>query len=170
MKTEQQQIINSLISEFNRIDSMSANNKTFNLINIEPLNEKTNEIERYRAMLEADEKAWEELATQEAYRLIDLLREDLPNACIQKYGKENGYIDIPKIMIRKNKSTICHHEYYILIEINIKRNNKVTDSFGGSWTLGSELSYKYNNNEYKTIQDVVSDKRFLEDLRYKVLS
>jgi hypothetical protein len=33
MENNQQQIIDSLIAEFNRINSMSANNKKFNLIN-----------------------------------------------------------------------------------------------------------------------------------------
>jgi len=173
MENNQQQIIDSLIAEFNRINSMNANNKTFNLINIEPLNAKTDEIKRYKAMREADKKAWNELAYQEVYRLIDLFKQDLPNACIEKYGKENGHIDIPSIIIGKDeRHTRGHSENHVSIHIEVRTNKMVKDSYGGTWSFGSELIYRYGifNKEYKTIEEVVTSKEFLEELRLKVLS
>jgi len=171
MTSKQQQIIDALVNEFERIEAMHAPSTTFSLINVDALKDKTNEIKRYKLQEEADRLAWNETAQEEARRLVKLFQTDLPTASIQKYGKENGHHDVPTLLIRRNENTSTHYESCVIVEVTIVKYNDVKDSFGNYYTRGVKLKYGYNygREEFETIEELVSDYHFLESIRRRVL-
>ena len=170
MNVKHQEIINTLINEFNRIEDSRNQNKGFNLINIDSLNEKTNEIQRFKEEAIANKQAWDDIANEEAIRLVKLFQEDLPNACVQKYGKDTGHYDLPSLMIRRNENSSKHYEDRVSIEVKILTET-IRDSFGNTYSKGLSLAYRFNydKNEFNTIEDLVKDSRFLETIRTRVL-
>ena len=84
MTTNQKQIIDALVNEFNRIESMHKPSTTFSLINADVLNEKTNEILQHELNENADKEAWDKIANEEARRLVRIFKSDLPTASVQK--------------------------------------------------------------------------------------
>ena len=171
MTTKQQQIVDALVNELNRIESMHKPTTTFNLINVNALNDKTNEIEKYLARVKADMKAWDELATEEAIRLVNLFRADLPRASVQKYGSENGHYDQSDLVIRRDINQSTHHESCVIVRVKIARKNDVIDSFGNIYSRCVNLQYQYNNSNdlFDTIEELVATKGFLELVRARVL-
>lgn len=170
MNVKQQEIINTLINELIRIDDSRNQNKGFNLINVDSLNEKTNEIQRFKEEAIANKQAWDDIANEEARRIVKLFQEDLPNACVQKFGKETGHYDLPSLMIRRNENSSKHYEDCVTIEVKIL-TEPVRDSFGNGYSKGLKLVYKFNygRNEFNTIEELVKDKTFLESIRTRVL-
>jgi hypothetical protein len=171
MTTNQQQIVNSLIAEFNRIEAEHKPKQTFNLINANVLNEKTDEIARYKAEEKANQETWDKMADDEARRLVKLFQEDLPTASVQKYGRENGHYDLPIVLIRRNERTSTHHDSCVTVSVIISKSIDVRDSFGNAYERGVQLKYRfsYGGDSFNSIEELVSDKRFLEELRVKVL-
>lgn len=171
MTTNQEQIINALINELNRIESMYTPSANFNLINVDALKEKTNEIQRYKMQEEADRLAWDEISNEETKRLVRLFKDDLPNISVQKYGKENGHYDLPSVLIRRYDYTSTHHESCVTIEVLVDRKYDVKDSFGNYYKRGVKLNYRYDygGKKFETIEELVSDYNFLELLRTRVL-
>jgi hypothetical protein len=171
MTTNQQQIVNSLIAEFNRIEAEHKPKTTFNLINLDALNDKTNEIARYKAEEKANLESWDKMANDEARRLVKLFQEDLPTASVQKYGKENYHYDLPSVLIRRNENTSTHHESCVSVQVFVVKVNDVADSFGNRYERGVQLKYRfsYGCDSFNSIEELVSNKLFLEELRLKVL-
>jgi hypothetical protein len=165
MTTNQQQIVDALVNEFNRIEAMHKPTTTFNLINVNALNDKTNEIEKYLARRKADMEAWNKLATEEAIRLVNLFKADLPTASVQKYDSDNG------LVIRRDKNHSTHHEYCVIVMVKIVYLNDVIDSFGNIYSRGVKLQYEYNgsNDRFDTIEELVAKTNFLELVRKRVL-
>lgn len=170
MNVKHQEIVNTLINELNRIENLSNQNKGFNLININSLNEKTNEIQRFKEEVIANKHAWDDIANEEARRIVKLFQEDLPNACVQKYGEETGHYDLPSLMIRRNKNSSKHYQDCVIIEVKILTET-IRDSFGNTYSKGLKLAYSFNyeRNEFNTIEELVKDKTFLESIRTRVL-
>jgi len=171
MTTNQQQIVDALVNELNRIEAMHKPTTTFNLINVNALNDKTNEIEKYLARREADMEAWDKLATEEAIRLVNLFKADLPMALVQKYGRDNGHSDQPDVLIRRDDTQSSHHESCVLVRVKVARLNDVIDSFGNIYSRGVKLQYQYNgsNDLFDTIEELVAKTNFLELVRERVL-
>jgi hypothetical protein len=170
MNVKHQEIINSFINELNRIEDSRNQNKGFNLINIDSLNEKTNEIQRFKEEAIANKQAWDDIANEEAIRLVKLFQEDLPNACVQKYGKDTGHYDLPSLMIRRNENSSKHYQDCVSIEVKILTET-IRDSFGNPYSKGLSLAYRFNydRNEFNTIEELVKDSTFLESIRTRVL-
>lgn len=171
MKANQQRIIDALVNEMTRIEGMHTPRTSFNLINVDVLNDKTNEIEMYKAREKAEKEAWEELAQEEARRLVKLFKADLPNASVQKYGSENGHYDLPSVLIRRNERTSTHHESCVNVEVTIIKCEDVKDSFGNTYKRGVKLNYRHNylGRKYDTIEELASEPHFLELIRNRVL-
>ena len=171
MKANQQRIIDALVNEMTRIEGMHTPRTSFNLINLDALNDKTNEIKMYKAREVAEMEAWEELAQEEARRLVKLFKADLPNACVQKYGDGNTYYDLPSLVIRRNERTSTHPESCVNVEVTIVKCEDVKDSFGNHYRRGVKLNYRYNylGERYDTIEELASEPHFLELIRNRVL-
>jgi len=171
MTTNQKQIIDALVNEFNRIESMHKPSTTFSLINADVLNEKTNEIRQHELNEIADSEAWDKIANEEARRLVNLFKSDLPTASVQKYGRENGHYDLPSVLIRRNESTSTHNESSVTVGVTIVKQRDVEDSFGNRYNRGVKLNYRFNYGDegFETIEDLVANKHFLESIRRRVL-
>ena len=171
MTTNQKQIIDALVNEFNRIESMHKPSTTFSLINTEVLNEKTNEIRQHELNEIADSEAWDKIANEEARRLVNLFKSDLPTASVQKYSSENGHYDLPSVLIRRNESTSTHHESSVNVGVTIVKHRGVEDSFGNRYNRGVKLNYSFNygDERFETIEELVANKDFLESIRKRVL-
>lgn len=170
MNVKQQEIINTLINELIRIDDSRNQNKGFNLIKVDSLNEKTNEIQRFKEEAIANKQAWDRIANEEAIRLVKLFQEDLPNACVQKYGKETGHYDLPSLMIRRNEKSSKHYEDCVIIEVDVLTET-IKDTFGNTYSKGIRLSYRFNygRDRFNTIEELVKNETFLESIRTRVL-
>lgn len=171
MTTNQKQIIDALVNEFNRIESMHKPSTTFSLINADVLNEKTNEIRKFELNEIADSEAWDKIANEEARRLVNLFKSDLPTASVQKYGRENGHYDLPSILIRRNESTSTCMDNCVNVEVKIVKRRDVKDSFFNLYNRGVKLNYRFNygDERFETIEDLVANKDFLESIRKRVL-
>ena len=171
MKANQQRIIDALVNEMTRIEAMHTPRTSFNLINVDVLNDKTNEIKMYKAREIAEMEAWEELAQEEARRLVKLFQADLPNASVQKYGSENGHYDLPSVLIRRSENGSTHVESCVIVEVTIVKSEDVKDSFGNHYRRGVKLNYRYNygSERYDTIEELVSQRNFLESIINRVL-
>jgi hypothetical protein len=170
MNQNQEKIIQDLIAEFNRIENMATENTGFNLINIKPLLEESREIEMMKANQKADLESWELMALEEMRRVIGLLQQDLPNASIQAYGKENGHYISPSILIRRNSNVSTHYESCVSIEIKVEKESFLHKN--KQYERGSRLSYNCFvglDRKYTTIEELVNDNLFLQRIRTLVL-
>jgi hypothetical protein len=167
----QQNILDSLVNEFNRINNEPTPSGSFNFINTDPLLQKTMEIKQNKAIAKADKEAWNKIAIDEANRIVELLRQDLPNACIYRHSKENGYNDSSRIKILRDKNTSTDHYSCVTIEV-IVITNEVYQTHGCYYENGVGLAYidMYRGDEkYNTMQDLANTKYFQEQIREKVL-
>ena len=169
LTNNQQTILNQLIGEFNRINTMKTSNKGFNLIDINPLEQINREIKEHEELAKADEETWFKMRTNEAQRIIELLKQDLQGYCVQKYGKENQHLELPNILIRKHERASTHHEDSVIIRVG----NHYRDSYvhNNLRQFGTELYYTIGNGiKYKTIEEAVSSDHFKWELRRKILN
>ena len=122
MKTlteNQQSIIDAITSEFNRINSVNKST-SFNLVDASKLSSINDEIKRNKEEAEAIKKHWHELAMDEAERLAVLLQQDLPMACVERFGKSNGKIEAPSVIIQRQRGICGHHENYVSFEVVVR--------------------------------------------------
>jgi len=171
MKTltqNQQLIIESLTSEFLRINNEHRNEGSFNLINIDPLMQKTMEIKQNKREAEMDYEAWHNIAMQEAERIVQLLRQDLPNACVERYGESNGKYDAPSVLIQRKKGRSGHHENYVSIDVVVKKE-AVYQSHGCDYKKGVSLLYRHNDNLFNSIEELFEKSSIADEIRIKIL-
>ena len=169
MLTEkQQQIIDSLQSEFNRINESSRSGGSFNLIDIDALSTKSREIREFKEMVQKDKDSWMEAAKTEALRITNLLQKDIPDAVIV-LGFENRLIKI----FHKNCSGLSSND---TVTIKVKIIDKsIQDSYGNYYWVGKSLGYELcptilgSNDYYYDIEKAVMDSKFLEALRKRVI-
>jgi hypothetical protein len=167
----QQNILDSLVNEFNRINNEPAPSGTFNFINTDPLLQKTKEIKQNKATASADYQAWRKIAIDEADRLVVLLRQDLPNAYIYRHHEDNRHYESATIDILRNKGACNHHESSVTIEVIVvtEREYQTHDCY---YMKGVELNYihKYGGDEkFNTMQDLANSPKFQNKIREKVL-
>lgn len=179
MTKNQQQIIDALTMEFERINK-SIKGKGFNLIDAGALQQDTNRKRIWKQLSEENLKNWAKAAHEETERIIGLLREDLPDYVeIEKYNELIGKYDLPQLQIR-HVTTHCraHHESVVSIEIYVAKEHK-EDEYGNAAEFGkcfryvpSPMHYPSISNwekGYKTIEEAVNDPQFKEALRKRVI-
>ena len=162
MTTKQQQIVDALVNELNRIESMHKPTTAFNLIDVNALKDKTNEIEKYLARHKADKDAWKKIATEELIRLAKIFKADLPTASVQN--------DQSDLVIKRDEFRPSDYATCIFIRVKIVSINDVIDSFGNKYSRCVKLQYEYNSSYvFDTIEELVANKNFLELVRTRVL-
>ena len=174
MKTltqNQQEIINKLTAEFERINSDSSKSK-FNLIDINPLIQKTNEIESNKRIEKLDAEMWNKLAMDEAQRIAELIQADLPFACVERYGKSNGHYDLPYVTIQRQKGITGHYENHVCIEVGIEKEwESLTHNCGYKKGIRLYYSHNYSNDKtkYNSIEELFEKSTIAEQIRVKIL-
>lgn len=182
MTTQQQNIIDSLKAEFERINMASTGRKAFNLIDTGALQDKTRLQREWKRLEEEDNATWKKAAEAETWRVMALLIEDLPDYVrVEKYGPSIGKYEASQFQIR-HESVHCraHHEQVVDIEVIVRKQKKV-DEHGNAGYFGFELAYQPSpmyksasainyESAYKTIEEAVNDPYFKEALRNRVIS
>jgi len=155
MTTRQQQIIDNLVSEFNKLQPVMG--KDFNLINIQPLMEKNAAIEQVRLEEKLSYESWIAAAQIEARRIVELLSDDLPTLDVSVWGGDDKCIKI--------------HQYgrdSIIIYVEIKSKDIKNEDLDVYVRHYLNLQYSTNlHSDFKSdsIEDVLSQPWFLERLR-----
>lgn len=169
MFTEQQQhIIDSLMAEFNRINSSKDSSRSYSLVDLDSLLHKTNEIREYETLSKKDNEHWKELAKNEALNIVQQLRKDLPDAKVELCDGRNEIR-----IVHKSLSINVHHEERVDITVLVSQRY-VDDSYGNRYSFGKSLCYEVypcttRGLKYDTINEAVKDERFLEGIRRRVL-
>jgi len=164
----QQNILDSLVNEFNRINDEPTPSGSFNFINTDPLLQKTREVKENMAIADADREAWNKMAIDEADRIVELLRQDLPNAYIYRHSKENGHYESARINILRNMRTSTHHESCVSLAVHVVKESS-TQTHGCHYSKGVRLEYMTNSETYKTMEDLAKSIIFQDQIRRKVL-
>jgi hypothetical protein len=155
MNRRQQEIIDNLEREFNKLQP--AGGKSFNLINTQPLIEKSNAIEQIKKEEELAYESWKEAAQIEARRIVELLSDDLPTLEVTVCGGWDDCIQINKygrdrliIYVRRKSEDIKNEELGIYVRHYL------------SLEYSTNLSTSFIAN---TIEEVLEYPQFLERLR-----
>lgn len=180
MTTQQQFIIESLQKEFERINAAQVTKTKFNLINSESLQEDTKRKKEWAELSKRDLETWDKAAHEEANRIIELLREDLPPyVIVEKYTPAIGKYEAAQFQIRhESVSFRAHHEELVSIEVYVSREYR-RDEHGNAAEFGKAFRYvpypiQYGSipnykKGYKTIEEAVNDSQFKEALRKRVI-
>jgi hypothetical protein len=170
----QSQLISQLTQEFQRINSETKVNGKFNLVSLDGLNQVAEEIRRNEAEAEADANYWEKAARDEADRIVLLLREDLPMARVELYGKANGHYDAPTVLIARKGDRLPHYSECVTIYVKVcKEHAKQTHDC--RYYKGLRLVYEYYNTPEKTgaydsIEQLFSESDVLSHIRARILN
>jgi hypothetical protein len=170
LSNNQQKIINSLISEFDRINQQANDKEGFNLIDVRTLVDKSKRINEWNEMKKADTLAWRKAANEECYRIIELLKDDMPEVYIEKCERTDA-----RIIICKRKEDVGFSDRIVTLDIRIS-NKTMLDEYKNCYVFGEYLTYKPSPTEldaysscYRNLQGAISDKRFLDALRTRIL-
>jgi hypothetical protein len=164
----QQQTIQFITETFEKLNKASEPKK-FNLVNTNLLLE-TNERIKALDKEEIEEKnIWENLACDEAARIAELLRQDLPTTGVVVLNSENQ-IKICKQEIKNDGTVYLHSFGRCCIEIRVViKWDYVKDEYNTTRKKRSALLYEAWTSTYETIEKLVSDRNFTDRLRTEIL-
>jgi hypothetical protein len=165
----QQNIINSITSEFMRINRETEEKRVFNLIDSNALIGINEEIRRNKQESEAIKKYWHQLAMDEAERLAVLLQQDLPMACVERFGKSNGKVDAPSVIIQRQKGLSGHHENYVSFDVVLIFGDYVKQSHGCGYQECVGLEYRYNSKNYTSAEKLFAMSGIANEIRNKII-
>jgi hypothetical protein len=176
MKTlteNQQSIIDAITSEFNRINSVNKST-SFNLVDASKLSSINDEIKRNKEEAEAIKKHWRQLAMDEAERLAALLQQDLPMACVERFGKSNGKTEAPSVIIQRQRGICGHHENYVSFDVVVRLGEYVHQSHNCGYQNRVGLGYEYYNTPnkstiYNSVEELFSNSKITDDIRKKII-
>lgn len=177
MKTltqNQKSIIDALTTEFNRINNQGNSPKQFNLVDISYLEDKTEEIRRNNQEADAYKKYWKKCAMEEAQRIAELLQADLPMACVERFGKTNGKIDAPSIIIQRKGGICGHHENYVSFDVLLEYDGYTKQSHGCGYDNCIGFAYSYYNTpskatKYYSLEELFEKSNIAEEIRKKII-
>ncbi len=169
---QQQQIIADMTNSFAKVNEQFNTSKSFNLINANELHMLNRKKIEFEENVKIAKENWYKLAEAEVYRIISLLKEDLPNAVLQKQGKENRKYEGNSILIgRREIDLIGHYESRITIDVVKFTEKRINDEYGNCNFIPIGLAYQYCGSEetFSDIQSLCISKGFITQVRNKVL-
>lgn len=170
----QQQTIQFLTEQFEKLNGSQQPNKKFNLVDIKPLQDKAERIRQLDEEENIQYQIWTDAQKNELQRIADLLREDLPqDRTIIEVNTYGCVLSICRIQYLSNGQifTNDHHESCVKISVEKKRNN-YKDEYSQKWrTEYTNLYYRlnYGKVEYSTIEELCATDEFKDTLRKRVL-
>lgn len=168
--TENQQcIIDAITSEFSRINGLSATSGSFNLVDASGLMSINDEIKRNKEETDAINHHWYQLAMDEALRVAELLQQDLPMACVERFGKSNGKYECPSVIIQRKSGRCGHHENYVSFDVKIVYGDYVRQSHGCGYNKPIGLRYEYSGKSYDSVEDLFKNSQITKEIRIKIL-
>lgn len=173
LTASQQGMIDAITSEFNRINSVNKST-SFNLIDANKLSSINDEIKRNNEEAEAIKIYWHELAMAEAERIAVLLQQDLPMACVERFGKSNGKIEAPSVIIQRQRGICGHHENFVSFDVVVKLGEYIHQSHNCGYQNRVGLQYKYYNHSnrssrYNSVEELFSQSNIADEIRKKII-
>lgn len=169
MTTNQKSILNLLEKEFIRINQEFEGTNSFNLVDINPLKKRTQDITRVEAENGAVKASSYALATSEVYRIIALLKEDLPMAFIEKMGKSNNHCEDNTIIIAKDECCLSGgFGNHVQIDVEAFLEERHNSDLGVKEVSFKKLIYSYGGTTCDSIEDLFSRDVVKEALRRKL--
>ena len=162
----QQQTIQFLTEQFEKLNVSTQPKTKFNLVDIKPIEDKLERIRQLDMEKETAYKIWTEARKNELHRIADLLREDLPKDRIMvEINTYGSVLSICRMQYLSNGQIFIndHHESCVKIEVVLKKKSY--------WDEYTNLYYRlnYGKVEYSTIEELVSTDEFKDTLRKRVL-
>ncbi len=170
----QQQTIEFLTAQFEKLNGSQQPKTKFNLVDIKPLEDKAERIRQLDEEHETEDKAWAELRKNELQRIADLLREDLPEDRIMvKINTYGCVLYICRIQYLSNGELYINDDTdrCVTIHLELKRNSykdEYSQKYRGKYT-NLYYTLNYGKVEYSTIEELVSTDEFKDTLRTRVL-
>lgn len=170
----QQQTIQFLTEQFEKLNASTQPNKKFNLVDIKPLEDKSERIRQLDEEEELSKKMWSDIQDNELKRIADLLREDLPEdrilININLYGSQ---IKICRIQFLSSGQLFINDHYESCVTINVYLKKKsywdeYSQKHRGNYT-GICYKLNYRDVEYSTIEELCATDEFKDTLRKRVL-
>ncbi len=170
----QQQTIQFLTEQFEKLNGSTQPNKKFNLVDIKPLEDKAERIRQLDEEEKIQYQIWTDAQKSELQRIADLLREDLPeDRTIIEVNTYGCVLSICRIQFLSSGQPYIndHPESCVKISVEKKRNNykdEYSQKYRNEYT---HLYYtlNYGKVEYSTIEELVSTDEFKDTLRTRVL-
>ena len=170
----QQQTIEFLTAQFEKLNGSTQPNKKFNLVDIKPLEDKAERIRQLDEEEKISNRMWTDAQVNEIKRIADLLREDLPeDRILIKTNFYGSQLNICRIQFLSSGQLFVSdfHDSCVTIHVYLKDKS--------NW---DEYSYKYRNEytnlyyrlnygkvEYSTIEELCATDEFKDTLRKRVL-
>ena len=170
----QQQTIQFLTEQFEKLNGSQQPNKKFNLVDIKPLEDKAEKIRQLDKEDETEDKAWAELRKNELQRIAELLREDLPqNRTMVKVNTYGCVLYICRMQYLSSGQPFIndHPESCVTIDVELKRNSwldEYSQKYRGKYT-NLYYTLNYGKVEYSTIEELCATDEFKDTLRKRVL-
>lgn len=176
----QQQLIQSITEQFEKLNA-SAQPTKYNLVDIQPLIDKSERIRQLDEEEKTTEKMWRDIQVNELHRITNLLLEDLPKDTVTiKINPWGNMLRICKIRFLSNGEMYIDDHYEDSVEIGVKAIKKMY------WDEYSQKHrYKYSgicyttektigilekkDVEYSTIEELCATDEFKDTLRKRVL-
>jgi hypothetical protein len=175
MTPNQKSIVDSLINEFNRINSTISESKPFKLINADVLSAENRANYIWEQSSKSELESWEAAANEEAWSIVEMLKQDLPNAVVQKYGHGNDYYDLPEVLIKHPNVIGSHPSEVVTIGVRVEKEYKANE-YGHRAEFGKKLTYRVSpsvkkgySESYETLEEAVKDSAFIDALRKRVI-
>ena len=170
----QQQTIQFLTEQFEKLNGSTQPNKKFNLVDIKPLEDKAEKIKKLDEEEETTYKIWTDAQKNELHRIADLLREDLPeDRTIIEVNTYGCVLSICRIQYLTSGQIFTNDHYDSCVKISVeKKRNNYKDEYSQKWRNEyTNLYYtlNYGKVEYSTIEELVSTDEFKDTLRKRVL-
>lgn len=170
----QQQTIQLLTEQFEKLNGSTQPNKKFNLVDIKPLQDKAERIRQLDEEENISKKMWTDAQENEIKRIVALFQEDLQheNITVQPnfYGSQ---LKICKIEFLSNGQPYIRdfHDSCVTINVYLKVKDNWDEYSYKYRTEYTNFYYKlnYGKEEYSTIEELVSTDEFKDTLRKRVL-
>lgn len=168
----QQQTIQFLTEQFEKLNASTQPKRKFNLVDIKPLEDKTERIRQLDEEEKIQLQIWTDTQKHELQRIADLLREDLPEdkVLIKINGRQ---IKICRIQFLSNGELYASESLERCVTICVKIKYKdfydeYSQKFRYRYT-GIYYELNYGKVEYSTIEELCATDEFKETLRKRVL-
>jgi hypothetical protein len=170
----QQQTIQFLTEQFEKLNG-STNQKTkFNLVDIKPLQDKAERIRQLDEEEKIQYQIWTDAQKNELQRIADLLREDLPeDRILIKTNLYGSQINICRIQFLSSGQLFVSdfHDNCVTINVHLKEKSNWDEYSYKYRTEYTNLYYtlNYGKVEYSTIEELCATDEFKDTLRKRVL-
>lgn len=172
----QQQTIEFITAQFEKLNASAQPKTKFNLVDIKPLQDKAERIRQLDEEENISKKIWKDAQESEIKRIIALFQEDLPeDRTFIKIGDSECTLYICRLEFLSNGQPCIRdfHDSCVKISVEVKIKDYF-DDYSQKWRKEyTNLYYRFYYDkldlDYNTIEELCSTEAFKDTLRMKVL-